>query len=64
MEKAPETGIHSNDPSSVSMYFKYYSKLWNQQNMLQDSSRTGSYFDAITSNSLDFKDKIIMDVGA
>lgn len=32
--------------------------------MLQDNVRTGTYCDAIKGNSIDFKDKIVMDVGA
>ena len=31
--------------------------------MLQDETRTGTYRDAIIKNSVDFKDKIVMDVG-
>lgn len=46
------------------MYFKYYGKLFNQQNMLQDNVRTSTYYNAITKNSKDFKNKVIMDVGA
>lgn len=58
------SGINSNDAGSIAMYFNYYSRLWNQQNMLQDKTRTRTYFEAITKNSIDFKDKIIMDIGA
>lgn len=36
--------------SSESCYFKFYSKLLNQQNMLQDSVRTSAYFNAIQNN--------------
>lgn len=32
------------------MYFKYYGSLQNQQNMLQDYTRTGLYYMAITDN--------------
>jgi hypothetical protein len=31
-----EAGVHSNDETTVHQYFKYYSKLANQQNMLID----------------------------
>ena len=46
-----EGGIHTNNPSAIDQYFKYYSKLANQQNMLQDIVRTGHYYDAITKNA-------------
>ena len=31
--------------------------------MLQDEARTGTYREAIMKNAIDFKDKIVMDVG-
>lgn len=37
--------------------------LVHQQNMLQDTVRTGTYYDAIMKNTTDFKDKVVMDVG-
>jgi histone-arginine methyltransferase CARM1 len=43
-------------------YFAYYGQLANQQNMLQDSERTGKYCDAI--NSLELADRTVMDLGA
>jgi len=42
----------------------YYSQLPNQQNMLKDSVRTGTYNQAITMNTMDFTDKVVMDLGA
>eukprot|EP00826_Nyctotherus_ovalis_P038932 TRINITY_DN3694_c0_g1_i10.p1 TRINITY_DN3694_c0_g1~~TRINITY_DN3694_c0_g1_i10.p1 ORF type:complete len:336 (-),score=95.08 TRINITY_DN3694_c0_g1_i10:136-1143(-) len=59
-----EGGIHTNTKGTVEQYFKYYSKLSNQQNMMQDSIRTSYYHDAILKNKADFKDKVVMDVGA
>jgi cytochrome oxidase Cu insertion factor (SCO1/SenC/PrrC family) len=44
------TGIHSNDSGFVKSYFQFYSKLLNQQNMLQDYVRTNAYFSAIKNN--------------
>lgn len=41
----------------------YYGLLIHQQNMLQDSVRTGAYYNAIIANAADFKDKVVMDVG-
>jgi len=51
MEKEEQKGgIHTSTKGTVEQYFKYYSKLANQQNMLQDNVRTGHYHDAITKN--------------
>ena len=35
-----------------------------RQNMLQDMIRTGTYYAAIMGNFIDFKDKVVMDVGS
>ena len=35
-----------------------------QQNMLQDRVRTGTYFTAIMENAADFRGKVVLDVGA
>jgi len=40
----------SNSESNYDNYFQFYSKLLNQQNMLQDYVRTSSYFNAIQAN--------------
>jgi len=40
VENAPNTGVLSNEEVCVQQYFKFYSKLQNQQNMLQDYVRT------------------------
>eukprot|EP00347_Sterkiella_histriomuscorum_P014659 403360038 len=57
-------GINTNEESSVHQYFKFYSKLQNQQNMLMDEIRTTQYRNAILNNRIDFQDKIVLDVGA
>lgn len=44
-------------------YFAYYGQLTHQQNMLQDAVRTTAYHQAITKNAIDFKDKVVLDVG-
>ena len=49
-EKSDKGGIHTSTKGTVEQYFKYYSKLSNQQNMMQDHVRTGHYHDAITKN--------------
>jgi hypothetical protein len=49
-EEINKTGINSNDSGVVKSYFQFYSKLSNQQNMLQDYVRTSSYFQAVQSN--------------
>lgn len=51
------------DKASSDLYFHYYGMLQHQQNMLQDYIRTGTYYAAITENEVDFKDKVVMDVG-
>lgn len=43
---------------------QFYGYLSQQQNMLQDYIRTSTYQRAVLSNSIDFKDKIVLDVGA
>lgn len=55
---------YSHDPSSVKSYFEFYSKLSNQQNMIQDQVRTDTYYKAIMNNTVDFKEKTVIDVGA
>uniref|UniRef100_U5ENU4 Histone-arginine methyltransferase CARMER n=1 Tax=Corethrella appendiculata TaxID=1370023 RepID=U5ENU4_9DIPT len=52
------------DESSASQYFQFYGYLSQQQNMMQDFVRTSTYQRAIYSNSVDFNNKIILDVGA
>ncbi|KAF7635180.1 hypothetical protein Mgra_00005466 [Meloidogyne graminicola] len=49
---------------SASQYFQFYGSLFQQQNMMQDYARTATYQWAIHENYLDFRDKIILDVGA
>jgi histone-arginine methyltransferase CARM1 len=56
-------GVNTNDETCVKQYFSYYAKLVNQQNMLQDKIRTGTYREGIFKNAADFKDKVVMDVG-
>ncbi|CAG9462757.1 unnamed protein product [Pedinophyceae sp. YPF-701] len=50
--------------SSAEMYFHYYGMLMHQQNMLQDYTRTGTYYSAVLQNALDFFGSAVMDVGA
>lgn len=57
-------GIHTNNEGSVLQYFRFYSKLQNQQNMLMDEVRTTHYKNAILNNKIDFAGKVVMDVGA
>ena len=54
----------SSSSSSSSAYFNYYGMLMHQQNMLQDYVRTNTYYQSITQNAQDFKDKVVLDVGA
>ena len=43
---------------------QFYSYLAQQQNMLQDYIRTSTYQRAVLVNSSDFRDKVVLDVGA
>lgn len=52
------------DDSSASQYFQFYGYLSQQQNMMQDYIRTSTYQKAIISNPFDFRDKVVLDVGA
>ena len=52
------------DRTSAESYFSYYASLAEQQNMLQDRVRTGTYFTAILEHRAAFFGKIVMDVGA
>lgn len=52
------------EASSAEQYFQFYGYLSQQQNMMQDFIRTYTYQRAILDNSADFKDKVVMDVGA
>ncbi|CAH1393140.1 unnamed protein product [Nezara viridula] len=52
------------DDSSAIQYFQFYGYLSQQQNMLQDYVRTSTYQRAVLTNSEDFRDKIVLDVGA
>lgn len=50
--------------ASAAMYFQYYGMLQHQQNMLQDATRTGTYFWAMMGNRSDFEGAVVVDVGA
>ncbi|GJQ67093.1 CARM1 [Trypoxylus dichotomus] len=52
------------EDSSAMQYFQFYGYLSQQQNMLQDFIRTYTYQRAILCNISDFKDKVVLDVGA
>ncbi|KAL7072946.1 hypothetical protein ACQ4LE_008011 [Meloidogyne hapla] len=52
------------EEGSANQYFQFYGSLFQQQNMMQDYTRTATYQRAIHENYLDFRDKVILDVGA
>jgi histone-arginine methyltransferase CARM1 len=52
------------EENSATQYFQFYSWLSQQQNMMQDFVRTSTYQKAMHMNPSDFKDKVILDVGA
>ncbi|XP_069623232.1 histone-arginine methyltransferase CARM1 isoform X4 [Ranitomeya imitator] len=51
------------EESSAVQYFQFYGYLSQQQNMMQDYVRTGTYQRAILQNHTDFRDKVVLDVG-
>ncbi|ESO10254.1 hypothetical protein HELRODRAFT_72919 [Helobdella robusta] len=52
------------DASSAEQYFQFYGYMSQQQNMMQDYIRTSTYQRAMLDNTMDFKDKVVLDVGA
>jgi histone-arginine methyltransferase CARM1 len=44
-------------------FFHYYGMIVHQQNMLHDQVRTGTYKTACDKNKVDFKGKVVVDVG-
>eukprot|EP01114_Cavostelium_apophysatum_P012270 TRINITY_DN2723_c0_g1_i2.p1 TRINITY_DN2723_c0_g1~~TRINITY_DN2723_c0_g1_i2.p1 ORF type:complete len:505 (-),score=105.55 TRINITY_DN2723_c0_g1_i2:734-2248(-) len=52
------------DPWQNWEYFYQYGKLGIHAEMLKDESRTQTYRDAILAHAADFKDKVVMDLGA
>ncbi|EDV23439.1 uncharacterized protein TRIADDRAFT_1535, partial [Trichoplax adhaerens] len=52
------------EESSAVQYFQFYGYLAQQQNMMQDYIRTSTYQRAILQNSIDFQNKVVLDVGA
>ncbi|XP_006003607.1 histone-arginine methyltransferase CARM1 isoform X2 [Latimeria chalumnae] len=51
------------EDASATQYFQFYGCLSQQQNMMQDFVRTATYHRAILQNHVDFKDKVVLDVG-
>ncbi|OAF70418.1 hypothetical protein A3Q56_01857 [Intoshia linei] len=52
------------EKASEEQYFAFYGFLSQQQNMMQDFIRTSTYQRAILDNSIDFRNKVVMDVGS
>lgn len=50
--------------TSAEQYFQFYSLLSQQQNMMQDFVRTGTYQQAMLQNAASFNNKIVLDCGA
>ncbi|XP_069783529.1 histone-arginine methyltransferase CARM1 [Narcine bancroftii] len=61
--KAPSAFSQRTEDASATQYFQFYSNLSQQQNMMQDYIRTATYQRAILQNHVDFKDKVVLDVG-
>ncbi|XP_071072807.1 histone-arginine methyltransferase CARM1-like isoform X1 [Dasypus novemcinctus] len=51
------------EEASAAQYFQFYGCISQQQNMMQDFVRTATYHRAILQNHIDFKDKVVLDVG-
>lgn len=71
--KTPKKAKHSDEDEireapdmakSKTDFKEYYGVLRNQQNMLEDYVRTTAYNNGILQNPTDFKDKVVLDVGA
>uniref|UniRef100_A0AAY3ZVP8 Histone-arginine methyltransferase CARM1 n=1 Tax=Denticeps clupeoides TaxID=299321 RepID=A0AAY3ZVP8_9TELE len=60
---APSVFSERTEEASAVQYFQFYGYLSQQQNMMQDYVRTGTYQRAILQNHTDFKDKVVLDVG-
>ncbi|KAK9868859.1 hypothetical protein WJX84_000589 [Apatococcus fuscideae] len=52
------------DATDFANYFCTYAFLFHQKEMLEDHKRTGAYYTAIMQNQAQFKDKVVLDVGA
>merc|ERR1719189_449255 len=63
-EKSISVFKQRTEDSSATQYFQFYGYLSQQQNMMQDFVRTSTYQKAILSNLTDFRDKVVLDVGA
>ena len=44
-------------------FTQFYAQMLHQGNMLADSIRTATYQSAIYANTIDFQDKVVLDVG-
>jgi histone-arginine methyltransferase CARM1 len=61
-EEQKEAG-RMEDGSLADPFTQYYGQLLHQGNMLQDHVRTSCYQRAFLENSIDFTDKVVLDVG-
>lgn len=50
--------------TSAEQYFQFYSLISQQQNMMQDFVRTGTYQQAMLQNAETFQNKVVLDCGA
>ncbi|XP_076813293.1 histone-arginine methyltransferase CARM1-like [Clavelina lepadiformis] len=62
--KSPSAFDKRTEESSAVQYFQFYGYLSQQQNMMQDYIRTGTYQKAMLQNYINFRDKVVLDVGA
>lgn len=59
-----ESNQFTGDNGNGEIFSHCYAQLMHQQTMLEDKVRVQAYHEAITRNPKDFKDKVVMDVGA
>ena len=58
------TGPEGLRAADYANYFSSYAYIYHQKQMLTDSKRMEAYRDAILGNAANFRDKVVLDVGA
>ena len=58
------TGPEGLRAADYANYFSSYAYIYHQQQMLTDAKRMEAYRDAILGNAANFRDKVVLDVGA
>ena len=58
------TGPEGLRAADYANYFSSYAYIYHQKQMLTDARRMEAYRDAILGNAANFRDKVVLDVGA